>query len=240
MKKILAVIALTILFVIYPQEVKAMHISEGFLPVKWCIAYFIIIIPFLVLGIREIRKKTHNNKELKMMLALVAAYVFVLSAMKIPSVNGSCSHPTGIGLGAILFGPMVMSVVGFVVLVFQALLLAHGGITTLGANTFSMGVVGALVSYGVYKLFKNKNRNLAVFLAASLGDLFTYVTTSIQLGLVFPSKTTGIIGSILSFLSIFAITQIPLAIVEGILTVVIFDFIEKHCKSELTLLGEGV
>ncbi len=62
--------------------------------------------------------------------------MFVLSALKIPSVTGSCSHPTGVGLGAIMFGPSVMFVLGTIVLIFQALLLAHGGITTLGANAF--------------------------------------------------------------------------------------------------------
>ncbi len=71
-----------------------------------------------------------------MLLAVVAAYAFILSAMKIPSVTGSCSHPTGTGLAAIIFGPFVASVVGVIVLLFQAILLAHGGITTLGANTF--------------------------------------------------------------------------------------------------------
>ena len=41
--------------------------------------------------------------DLKMLLGLVAAYAFILSAMKIPSVSGSCSHPTGTGLSAIIF-----------------------------------------------------------------------------------------------------------------------------------------
>ena len=66
----------------------------------------------------------------------------MLSALKIPSVTGSCSHPTGTGLGAVLFGPGVMTVLGTIVLLFQALLLAHGGLTTLGANVFSMAIVG--------------------------------------------------------------------------------------------------
>ena len=67
--------------------------------------------------------------------------MFVLSALKIPSLTGSCSHPTGVGLGAILFGPSVMSVLGTIILLFQSLLLAHGGLTTLGANAFSMAIV---------------------------------------------------------------------------------------------------
>ena len=71
---------------------------------------------------------------------------------KDPVVTGSCSHMTGTGLGAILLGPAAVSVLGIIVLLFQAILLAHGGLTTLGANTFSMAIAGPLVSFGLYKL----------------------------------------------------------------------------------------
>ena len=103
--------------------------------------------------------------------------------MKIPSVTGSCSHMTGTGLGAILFGPSAVSILGIIVLIFQAVLLAHGGLTTLGANTFSMAIAGPFVAFGIYKLCgKLKvNRYVSVFLAATLGDLFTYCVTSLQL-----------------------------------------------------------
>ncbi len=178
------------------QNAYAMHIAEGFLPPKWAALYFVLSAPFIVIGIKQIRQKTKKNKDLKMLLAVVAAYAFILSAMKIPSVTGSCSHPTGTGLAAMIFGPFVASVVGVIVLLFQAILLAHGGITTLGANTFSMGIVGPIVSYLIYKGLKNKNRKLAVFLAASLGDLATYTVTSMQLALSFPAKTGGSYDSI--------------------------------------------
>ena len=156
----------------------------------------------------------------------------MLSALKIPSVTGSCSHPTGVGLGAILFGPGPMTVIGTIVLLFQALLLAHGGITTLGANVFSMAIVGPFVSYGIYKaLYKgSNNRSLAVFLAAALGDLATYVITSIQLSLAFPDTLGGITASLAKFISVFAVTQIPLAIVEGIITVMVYNLILEYKK----------
>ncbi len=106
------------------QNAYAMHIAEGFLPPKWAALYFVLSAPFIVIGVKHIRQKTKKNKDLKMLLAVVAAYAFILSAMKIPSVTGSCSHPTGTGLGAIIFGPFVASVVGVIVLLFQAILLA--------------------------------------------------------------------------------------------------------------------
>ncbi|EJO5347730.1 energy-coupling factor ABC transporter permease [Clostridium botulinum] len=220
------------------QNAYAMHIAEGFLPPKWAALYFVLSAPFIVIGVRHIRQKTKKNKDLKMLLAVVAAYAFILSAMKIPSVTGSCSHPTGTGLGAMIFGPFVASVVGVIVLLFQAILLAHGGITTLGANTFSMGIVGPIVSYLIYKGVKNKNQKLAVFLAASLGDLATYTVTSLQLALSFPAKTGGVMAAFTKFATIFSLTQIPLAIVEGLITIMIFEFMMKYSKEELKSLSE--
>ena len=82
------------------------------------------------------------------------AFIFVISSLKIPSVTGSCSHMTGTGLGAILFGPASVSVLGVIVLLFQALLLAHGGLTTLGANTFSMAIAGPVVAFWIFKIFE--------------------------------------------------------------------------------------
>lgn len=239
LKKNQVFIGFLLMFLLIPRSVSAMHIMEGFLQPKWCIAWGVITIPFIVLGLFSIKKKVGNNSRLKLLLAMAGAYTFVLSALKLPSVTGSCSHPTGIGLAAILFGPTAASVLGLIVLLFQALLLAHGGLTTIGANTFSMAVVGPLVSYGLYKLVKKLNGPtwLGVFLAAAIGDLATYMVTSIQLGLAFPAEVGGVMASIMKFMGIFAITQIPLAISEGILTVIIFNTIENYAKDDLMELN---
>lgn len=222
-----------------PKTAFAMHIMEGFLPPRWCIAWGAICIPFVFVGLFSIKEKIKVNHKIKVLIAMAGAFAFVLSALKIPSVTGSCSHPTGVGLGAILFGPTVMSVLGIIVLIFQALLLAHGGITTLGANTFSMAIVGPLVSYFLYKFFRKAkfSQSISIFTSAMLGDLMTYVTTSIQLSLAFPDATGGVTASIIKFMSIFAITQIPLAISEGILTVIIFNLLFNYNKDELKELN---
>lgn len=217
---------------------KAMHIAEGFLSPKWCIIYFAIIAPFFVLGVRKIRSLSSKNKDIKMLLALVAAFCFLLSAMKLPSITGSSSHPTGTGLSAIVFGPTVSVVISTIVLIFQAIFLAHGGLTTLGANIFSMGVVGPLVAFSIYSLFKGKSKSGAIFFAAMLGDLATYFVTAAELALAFPASSGGITTSLIKFISIFAVTQLPLAVIEGIFTVVVFNFIEKYSSNELRVLKE--
>lgn len=226
-------------FILIPQPAFAMHIMEGFLPLKWCLFWGALSLPFIIWGLHSINKTIKANPRAKMLLAFSGAFTFVLSALKLPSVTGSCSHPTGIGLGAILFGPAPMAVLGTIVLIFQALLLAHGGLTTLGANIFSMAIVGAFSAYGIY-VFMDKigaPKWLSIFLAASIGDLLTYVTTAIELALAFPAPVGGFIASLIKFLGIFAVTQVPLAISEGILTVIIFNILLSYNSNELKELN---
>ena len=216
----------------------AMHIMEGFLPQGHAIAWGVVCLPFLVWGFLSIQKIVANHRKAILLLAMMGAYAFVLSALKMPSVTGSSSHPTGTGLGAVLFGPAPMALLGLLVLLFQAILLAHGGLTTLGANTFSMAIAGPIVSYGVYKLCRKwkVNRLVAVGLACGLGDLFTYCVTSIQLALAHPGQA-GVLASMGEFMGIFALTQIPLAIVEGILGAVVMMMLESFAKPELREIG---
>lgn len=215
-----------------------MHIMEGYLPVKHALGWTLAALPFVALGIRSVRRQLREQPEQRMLLGVAAAFSFVLSALKLPSVTGSCSHPTGVGLGALLFGPLAMVPVGLVVLFFQALLLAHGGLTTLGANLFSMAIVGPFVATGVFRLACGLNLSLAiaVFAAACLGDLATYLTTSIQLAWAFPDPAGGFIASLLKFGGIFAITQLPLAISEGLLTVLVVNALRRFNSEELRRL----
>jgi cobalt/nickel transport system permease protein len=204
-----------------------MHIYEGFLPWQWCVFWYAFALPVIAYGIIKIKKVTEKHPESKPVLAVVGAFMFILSSLKLPSVTGSCSHPTGNGLGAVIFGPAVVSVLCVIVLIFQALLLGHGGITTLGANTFSMGIVGPFVAWLIWKGWGKMGLSIlpGIFLAAFFADLLTYATTAIQLSLAFPIPTFD--SALLKFMTIYAYTQLPLAVAEGILTVIIFDYIMK-------------
>lgn len=228
---------LALAFGIVPN-VSAMHIMEGYLPAGYCIAWGILCIPFILAGFFSIRKTLNEHRNLITLLAMSGAFIFVISSLKIPSVTGSCSHMTGTGLGAILFGPFAVSILGLIVLLFQAILLAHGGLTTIGANTFSMAIAGPIVSYGIYVLCKKAgiNKKTTVFLAAALGDLFTYCVTACQLALAHHADTT-FPAALGKFLLVFAPTQIPLAVIEGIITVVIVLGLETYAKPELRAIG---
>jgi cobalt/nickel transport system permease protein len=205
-----------------------MHIMEGFLPAGHAAAWAAVSAPFVVHGARRLVRIVRANPEARLTLGAAGAFAFVLSALKLPSVTGSCSHPTGTGLGALLFGPPAMAVLGTIVLLFQALLLAHGGLTTLGANVFSMAVAGPWVAWAVYRLARPLGPSVAIFLAAALGDVATYLVTSAQLALAFPDAATGVGGAFLKFAGIFAVTQLPLAVAEGLVTVVVVNALKQR------------
>ncbi len=212
-----------------------MHIMEGFLPAPHALAWTIAASPFVAGGLYALRRTLQAAPERRMLLGVAAAFAFVLSALKLPSLTGSSSHPTGVGLGTLLFGPLAMVPVGLVVLLFQALLLAHGGLTTLGANLFSLAVVGPLVCHVLFRAARALGVPFsgAVFVAACLGNLATYVTTAGQLALAFPDPLGGVTAAFAKFVAIFALTQIPLALSEGLLTVLVVNTLRRLNADEL-------
>lgn len=221
-----------------------MHVMEGFLPGPWWQIWFALSIPVIVYGIYKLNRLIKENREILPMLAVAGAFIFVMSALKLPSVTGSCSHPTGTGLAAILFGPAITAILGTIVLLYQSLFLAHGGLTTLGANVFSMGIIGPVVAYTIYKAGMKLNLNFyfVVFMAATLGDWATYVVTSVELALAFPADPGGFMTSFKAFATIFAVTQIPLAIIEGAITALIFKYIiqvRSDMLAKLNVLSEA-
>jgi cobalt/nickel transport system permease protein len=204
-----------------------MHIMEGFLPWQWCVVWWIIALPCLMLGVWQLKKVLKADREALALLGVTGGFVFILSSLKLPSVTGSCSHPTGTGLSTISFGPWITALICAIVLLFQSLFLAHGGLSVLGANIVSMGIVGPLVGYAVYRMLRDTSLNVyvTVFLVTALADMFTYVTTSLELALAYPAQTGGVVSSFILFMGVFAVTQVPLAIVEGVVLALVFKYI---------------
>jgi cobalt/nickel transport system permease protein len=196
-----------------------MHIMEGYLEPVWCAVWFAVMIPFFVVGIMKLRKILREHPDQKMTVALSGAFIFLISSLKLPSVTGSSAHPTGTGIAVVFYGVGVCAVLSTIVLVFQALLLAHGGFTTLGANCVSMGIIGPFFGLVLWKILRSAKAGVFVsmFAAASIADLMTYVVTAIQMTLnVVTANGADFMSSFVDFMSVYAVTQVPLAIIEGI------------------------
>jgi len=204
-----------------------MHIMEGFLPLQWAVFWWALALPCLAFGVLQLKRILGQDREALPLLGVTGGFIFILSSLKLPSVTGSCSHPTGTGISSVCFGPWVTSVICAIVLLFQSLFLAHGGLSVLGANIISMGVVGPLAGWAIYRALRDTGANMyfVVFLACAIADLCTYIVTSLELALAYPAEVGGFAGSFVLFMGIFAITQVPLAIVEGVVLALVFKYI---------------
>ena len=203
-----------------------MHISDGILTPAWCILWYLISIVFVVIGVIQIRRKSIDNPQYLPMLALMGAAVLVISVWHIPvPVTGSSSHPCGTPMAAILVGPFPVAVISAIALFFQTFV-GHGGITTIGANDFSMGIVGAFTGYGTWLLMR-KGQIGGIFLAAGMaglvGDVMTYVTAAFELAISIHSEAW------LNYIGIFMVgylpTQAPLALLEFVFTGLVIRYI---------------
>lgn len=213
-----------------PASAQAMHISEGILPASWAGIWFVLAVPMVMWGLWTIKRRSQAQPKYKALVALVGSAIFVISCMPIPIPwTGTCSHPCGTGLGAILIGPGPTIVVASISLLLQALFLAHGGLTTLGANITSMGIAGALAGYGIFHGLRicRVPVLLAAFAAGVLSDWATYTVTSGELAWALHGNE-GFWPLMTSIAIAFAPTQIPLGILEGFLTAGAYKFLQTR------------
>ncbi len=198
----------------------AMHISEGILPLNWAAFWSVIAVPFVVWGLYKLKKLSSIDLSFKPLVGLMAAVVFIISCMPIPvPTAGTCSHPCGTGISGILVGPAISILITAVALLIQALFLAHGGLSTWGADIVSMGVMGSFAGFLTFKALRSVKINMAVsgFLAGLFADWATYLTTSVELasGIRGDSPFMPLFSKILIA---FIPTQFPLGILEGAMT----------------------
>ena len=216
------------------------HIIEGFLPPVWAVVWTVAAAPVVIYGARRTLSLVRVDARTKALVAVAAAFVFVLSALKLPSVAGSSAHPTGTGVLVVLFGPAVTAFVSVIVLLYQAVLLAHGGVTTLGANVAAMGIVGPFVGWMTYRVARSVGSvQQATFLAAAVTDWTTYLVTSVQLGLAFPAgeDLAGVAAATLDFAAVFSLTQVPIGILEGVLAAAMVGYILRLETDAANRLG---
>ena len=126
-----------------------MHIPDGYLGPTTCGFFYAVMLPLWAVS-SKIVKKTLRAKQVPL-LAIGAAFSFVIMMFNVPIPGGTTGHAVGGVLVAILLGPWAACVALTVALVIQALLFGDGGITAIGANCFNMAFVLPFVGYYLYK-----------------------------------------------------------------------------------------
>jgi cobalt/nickel transport system permease protein len=234
----LAVFVLAGAALLAPREAAAMHLADGILPGRWCALWTLLALPFVFWAWRRFDARRLRDARHAPLVAMVGAAVFAVSCMPVPiPIVGSCSHPCGTGLAAILVGPQLTVLITTVALLVQALFLAHGGLTTLGADVMSMGIVGGYAGFAVFQVARRAGLGFvaAAFLAGVCSDWATYATTAFELTL----GLHGFRGFGPTFAGLclaFAPTQLPLGLLEGALTAGALSFLRRRRASLFTQL----
>jgi cobalt/nickel transport system permease protein len=126
-----------------------MHIPDGYLSPSTCAVLYAGAAPFWYFALQRVKRLFHTQAV--PLLSICAAFSFVVMMFNLPLPGGTTGHAVGVGIAAVVLGPWASMLVISVALFIQAVFFGDGGITTFGANSFNMAVVGPLVAYGVYR-----------------------------------------------------------------------------------------
>jgi len=201
-----------------------MHISEGILtgPSFW--ATTVAGAAVMAWGISDMKRFAREQPERKPLLGMAGAFIFLVSLIPIPAYMGTCSHPCGTPLAGILLGPGIGAAVSGFSLFLQALLFAHGGFATLGANILALGVGGSVGGWFFFRLGRRLGLPLlaAAALGGLMGDVVTYLISGCILGghlaFVAPQPQFSFAGYLTVIMAAYLPVQGPIALGEMVVT----------------------
>ncbi len=227
----------------------AMHIPDGYLSPAFSLVLFALVFPFWVIGVRKIRD-TMNSRSVPL-IALLAAFSFVVMMFNVPLPGGTTAHAVGASLAAILLGPETATIAVSIALLIQAVFFGDGGIIALGANSFNMAVVVPYIAAGLYRLaardsqLNSPRRLVGAAIGGWLGLTVAALFAGIEFGLQ-PLLFTSPDGSPLyaPFPLSIAVPAMVIphaltaSVVEGLLTALILAYLQRS-NPALIEAGQG-
>ena len=195
-----------------------MHIPDGFLDLWICALMYVI--SAVVIGYSAVKLKGTLESKQVPLIGVVAAGIFAAQMLNWPIPGGTSAHLVGGAIAGILLGPYAGCLSMASVLTIQCLVFGDGGITSLGANIFNMGIVDVFVGYAVFKALRNFNQDVATFLAGWLGIWLAAIACGIEIGVSSIFKY-----EIWTTVPIMGIFHGALGIVEGIITMLVIRYI---------------
>jgi cobalt/nickel transport system permease protein len=211
-----------------------MHIPDGILPAHICIGGYAIAGLTSWYSLRQIQRDRDPIQNIPKASLMTAAF-FVASSIHVPippaSVHFVLNGLLGTILGYYAFPAIVIG------LLFQAVILGHGGMTTLGVDAVMMGVP-ALLAYHIFQLRRwikdrwGDRRSLGIFsfLAGAIGVglatvIFLFlVVTNIPSSFDVQAERAAVYGLTLA--------HVPLMLLEGGFTTMLVLFLYQ-VKPEL-------
>ncbi|TPV93435.1 MAG: hypothetical protein B7733_20505 [Myxococcales bacterium FL481] len=198
-----------------------MHLAEGMLPLNQALGWSAAAAPAVIWSIRGELRARPEDAVSPAMRAGVTTLLFAATLLPIPvPVVGATAHLCLTPVLALVFGVRRIIWPTFFVVLIQAVFFAHGGLTTLGANTLTLGLVGPLATLGLWNLTRRVGvgEGVGVALACGAGALSISIADAAVLALALSEVTapsTTFVGVLLGFAPI----QVPVAIVEAMVSI---------------------
>jgi cobalt/nickel transport system permease protein len=196
-----------------------MHIPDNFLTLAVSLLCWLITISLLALAIRKTNQAL-GEKQVPLM-GIMAAFIFAAQMLNFPVAGGTSGHLLGGALAAIVLGPWAAMLVMTAVIAVQGLLFQDGGLVVMGANILNMGLLTAIVGYGLYRIVSQSHTTakLAVAgVAAWLSVMTAALSTALQLWLSGTAKLELVVPAMLGIHTLIGIG-------EALITVAALAFI---------------
>jgi len=215
-----------------------MHIPDGFLdPITASITY-LITITVLAISIYKVRGRLEERYA--PIIGILAATIFVAQMLDWPIPGGTTAHFVGSALAVIIVGLYAGILIMSIVLFMQAVIFQDGGLTTLGANFLTMGIVGCVVGYLVFMLIMKKlNIKRKIFFAAFFAGWLSITLAAFTCGLEIGFSTQFEYGVSVAVPAM-TIWHAILGLLEGFITGVVVEYIYSlRPDIVLSVKGEG-
>jgi cobalt/nickel transport system permease protein len=219
-----------------------MHISEGIIIGYPAAAYTAGGLALMGWGTWRTKKFAAKFPDKKPLIGMGGALIFFVSLIPLPAFTGTCSHPCGTPLVAILLGPSIGIVLAGIALLLQAAFFAHGGFSTWGANLFALGFAGCVTGWLTFRGARKLGLPLwlAGGLAGLLGDIMVYIVAGLILAgaLVHaPTPQYAFKGYLAAIYAAYLPTQLPIAIGEMVITGLALQYVYRQRPEVLEELG---
>ncbi|HAE59465.1 MAG TPA: cobalamin biosynthesis protein CbiM [Anaerolineae bacterium] len=196
-----------------------LHIPDGFLNLVISLIFWALTAAAVGMAISKTNKAL-GEKQVPLM-GIMAAFIFAAQMLNFPVAGGTSGHFLGGALAAIVLGPWAAILVMTAVIGLQALLFQDGGLLVMGANIFNMGVLTAMIGFGLYRSVLNANKTTRLVVAGAAAWLSTMASaliTALQLWLSGTSQLQVVIPAMLGVHALIGIG-------EAIITVAALGFI---------------
>ena len=219
-----------------------MHITEGVITGGSAVGYTGVGFALAWIGSRKMKKLVSLSPEKRPLLGMAGALIFFVSLLPIPAFTGTCSHPCGTPLIAILFGPLIAIALAGGSLLLQAAFFAHGGFGTWGANVIALGLVGSAAGFGTFYAARKLGCPLwlAGFAGGLIGDAMVYAASGFILALELanaPNPQYSLAGYLSAIYMAYLPTQLPIAMGEMAVTGLALQHIFRQRPEVLADLG---